>query len=359
MRKKIAIVDPSSRSLPYCFYYVQSVARFYEIDFYCSQGKYNAHFLECMEHLENVHVHRFEVSSENKIVGLLAYIKLHMVLLSRKYRYSSIHFQWVIFPWIDMFLMAFYGGQLKLTFHNEVPHGYSGAWYCPFYMLAHIARGIAFVSPSTRLAFLAKYGNRFAVKSTVFNHGAISIDPYLPFPEMTNGASLSRLVFWGNVKEYKGLKFLCDALSAIGTLGVSVEVYGKFDSDQKYLISSLDEAGVKYVDGFLSERDVHGLLSGKGVCLVLPYKKATQSGVMYTAMHYALPFICSDSGDNATFLRGIGHDRAVFSYGDTSSLISSIHYIRENALSFVESLGVERGKYSWDYPLPELDRFYS
>lgn len=109
------------------------------------------------------------------------------------------------------------------------------------------------------------------------------------------------LLFFGLIKDYKGLDVLLKAMPIIRTaipdirLRIVGSVYG---SVTKYetLIRELDLRGTvechfRYVD----ESDAAHFFSISDVC-ILPYKSATQSGVIATAFSYETPVIASDVG---------------------------------------------------------------
>ncbi len=56
MKQKIAIIDPSSYTLPYDFYYIREIAKTVEVDFYCSTNPFNWEYAEMLNEFSNVTV---------------------------------------------------------------------------------------------------------------------------------------------------------------------------------------------------------------------------------------------------------------------------------------------------------------
>ncbi|MDD4100186.1 MAG: glycosyltransferase family 4 protein [Candidatus Cloacimonetes bacterium] len=117
-----------------------------------------------------------------------------------------------------------------------------------------------------------------------------------PLPQAFPG-----LLFFGLIKDYKGLDVLLKAMPIIRTaipdirLRIVGSVYGSV-TRYETLIRELDlssnvECHFKYVD----EAEVAQFFAISDVC-ILPYKSATQSGVIATAFSYETPVIASDVG---------------------------------------------------------------
>ncbi len=112
------------------------------------------------------------------------------------------------------------------------------------------------------------------------------------------------LLFFGFVREYKGLKHLLNALPDIGKrLGgkdnVKLLVVGDFGSGkQEYLdlIKSLDiHDFVNIYDGYVPDRDVEVFFKAADLS-VLPYESATQSGIVQVSYGFSLPVVATNVG---------------------------------------------------------------
>ena len=107
------------------------------------------------------------------------------------------------------------------------------------------------------------------------------------------------LLFFGLIRPYKGLDCLLEALSELDEqtelliTGESYENWNKYDS----IIKKLNlQNRVHLINRFVSDSELPDIFSSAD-CLILPYKQASQSGVVATAIHYNTPIIASNVGD--------------------------------------------------------------
>ncbi len=106
------------------------------------------------------------------------------------------------------------------------------------------------------------------------------------------------LLFFGFIRDYKGLDLLLEAMKELPEdyrLIIAGEVYGKFDKYDR-MISDLGlESRVTSLVRYISDDEVPAIFSAADAC-VLPYKSATQSGIVGIAYHFGLPVIATDVG---------------------------------------------------------------
>jgi glycosyltransferase involved in cell wall biosynthesis len=105
-------------------------------------------------------------------------------------------------------------------------------------------------------------------------------------------------LFFGFIREYKGLDNLIKAtahLSGEYCVVVAGEMYGDFGKYQA-LIDKTETAGkLKLFVRYIEDSEVPLFFSAADVC-VLPYKTATQSGIVQIAFNFNLPVIVTDVG---------------------------------------------------------------
>lgn len=349
MARRIAVVDPTSRTLPYDFYFIKSLSSKYLIDFYCSKTDFNNHFADAARDLDNVRVKYFDHNG-GVLSRLGSHIKLFYNLFKCRKDYESVNAQWLVFPYIELFFYFLLNKKVVFTIHNDRPHSKKGkSSYFPFYLLNLFRQTLLFVSDSVLANFSEIYGNKNHRNCFVLNHGVLPITPTLQRKDVDRGDNLERIIFWGTVKDYKGVDFLLKNLCLFDDLGLNVEVHGKFDSNLLWLKDELLKKGVKVEDKYLSESEVIDLLHLKNSALILPYRKATQSGVMYTSLYYSLPFLASNSGDNASFLRANQLDELIFDLESEDSLKCSLDYLSTHYTKVIRNFRVIRRSYDWEY----------
>ena len=351
----IAIIDPASYALPYDYFYVQSLSGLYNVDFYCSKTKYNYEYVEKLKLLPNIKVHEYNVSGVNKVRGLMNYFRMLMKIAGSSNKYKSINLQWSLLSFLEVIVLFVIRSKLVFTIHNSVPHNKPRKAYLSSEILARMANKLLFVSDYTKNDFLSLYHVK-KDKCFVLNHGVMPINTQnvnvVSYPTPAN-----RIVFWGNVKDYKGVDFLLDAIPLFKKKGYYLEVYGKFDQDKKALALELENNGVKVIDGYLSLNEVEELLSSN-IILVLPYKAASQSGVMYTALNYNTIMIATDSGDPYEFLKQCNLEQLSFRYNDLASLEKTLDFLRENHVIINSKIIRSKAKYNWNYPTSVLNNIF-
>lgn len=345
---RIAIIDPASYALPYDYFFIKSLSENFVIDFYCSNSLFNSEYLNKVSELVNVNVICYDISNANKIMGGLNYVRMLFDIWKNKSLYQRINLQWSIVPALDILFSLLIRKKLVMTFHNAIPHDYNNKVYLPFKLIARIAKRIMFVSQYTKDAFIESYGTTFNAKSLVMNHGVMPVTNNSIELYKKSNESPKRIVFWGNVKPYKGLDFILESADKLFEAGYTVEVYGKFDTGLKFLGSELEKKGCTVRDTYLPIEKVQELLS-ENIILILPYKAASQSGVMYTALHYSTIFISTSVGETSQFLKASGLKKLTFDYGSVSQLMNTLNYVEENHMKINETLRERRNDFDWIY----------
>ncbi len=111
------------------------------------------------------------------------------------------------------------------------------------------------------------------------------------------------LLFFGLIRDYKGLDILLDAWAGIKNRGalpdVRLIVAGEFYTDEKPYLRRIEAHGlgeeVILHDRFIPDGEVKYYFS-LADCVVQPYKTATQSGVTQIAYQFSTPMIVTDVG---------------------------------------------------------------
>jgi len=88
-------------------------------------------------------------------------------------------------------------------------------------------------------------------------------------------------------------------------------------------------------------------LLSRDVVFILPYKDATQSGVLYTLLAYGKVFISSDVGENKEFLIKHGLDKLIFDRENIDSVIRAIDYAIKEYSEIRAKLLVIKNEYEW------------
>ena len=105
------------------------------------------------------------------------------------------------------------------------------------------------------------------------------------------------LLFFGLIRDYKGLDMLLEAFESIKDDSLRLLVAGEFYNDKEQYRAALDRLGDRVVlhDHFIADNDVAAYFSVADA-LVLPYRTATQSGVTQIAYNFSVPMIVTRVG---------------------------------------------------------------
>lgn len=106
------------------------------------------------------------------------------------------------------------------------------------------------------------------------------------------------ILFFGIIRKYKGLDLLIEAISKLGEdvqLIIAGEVYGSFDEYQSLIDQNQLSQRVHLFNSYIPDDKVGLYFSASDVC-VLPYRSATQSGIISISKHFEIPVIATDVG---------------------------------------------------------------
>lgn len=106
------------------------------------------------------------------------------------------------------------------------------------------------------------------------------------------------LLFFGLIRDYKGLDLLIDAFGLLDRryhLVIAGEPYGDFSGYRKQIEASTMRENIHVHARFIGEREVPVFFSAADA-VVLPYRSATQSGITAIAHHFGVPVVATDVG---------------------------------------------------------------
>jgi len=157
------------------------------------------------------------------------------------------------------------------------------------------------------------------------------------------------LLFFGLIREYKGLDLLIEATNFLTDdyqLVIAGEAYGSFDKYQDLINKSRIKDNIKVFQYYIND-DMVSLLFSATDLLVLPYRSATQSGVVAIAYQLETPMVVTDVGAVGEAVRdsGIGLVASDISSGSIAHSIKE--YFSMDSSSFFENLKSEKKRLSW------------
>ena len=168
------------------------------------------------------------------------------------------------------------------------------------------------------------------------------------------------LLFFGLIRDYKGLDLLLEAFEKICNDELRLLVAGEFYNDKEQYRAILDRLGERVVlhEGFVKDEDVKYYFSAVDA-LVLPYRTATQSGVTQIAYNFSVPMVVTRVGG----LPEIVEDGKVgFVCEPTAEGVREaiLKLYEGDALSrFAENFPTERKRFSWATMCDKLIEVYN
>ena len=162
------------------------------------------------------------------------------------------------------------------------------------------------------------------------------------------------LLFFGFVREYKGLKYLLEAMPEIANniSDVQLWVVGDFGSDRESYFTQIDKLGisknVKVVEGYIADAEVEKYFAASDL-VVLPYISATQSGIVQIAYGFQKPVLVTNVGGLPDVVTNekTGYVVEAESAGAIAEKI--VDFFEKNREDdFKENIKAEEKRFSWE-----------
>ncbi|MBU4444921.1 glycosyltransferase [bacterium] len=170
------------------------------------------------------------------------------------------------------------------------------------------------------------------------------------------------ILFFGFVREYKGLKYLLEAMpNVLKSVKVKLLIAGEFwDDKQNYidLIGKLDiNANVKIIDEYIPNEEIPSYFYASDI-VILPYTSVTGSGLVQLAYGFNKPVVVSNIGalsqiviDKKTGFLVDPED----SQGIADSIID--YYRNYNEDDVAENIRKENYRFTWDLLVNKIESF--
>ncbi|MCB9189797.1 MAG: glycosyltransferase [Flavobacteriales bacterium] len=168
------------------------------------------------------------------------------------------------------------------------------------------------------------------------------------------------LLFFGLIREYKGLDLAIEALAKVDDPNVELIIAGEFyEKKEKYtlLIDQLQlQNRIKLFDFYIPTDDVKFYFSVADA-VVQPYKSATQSGITQVAYHFEVPMIVSNVGGLPEIVPHGLAGMVVPPNADEFASAINLFYSKNLKDRYVEGVRSEKKRYEWDYFVNEAMYF--
>jgi glycosyltransferase involved in cell wall biosynthesis len=288
---------------------------------------------------------------------------------THKYEPEVIIMQWWTSWWAPAWLVIgllnrlFQHAPLLFLCHNVLPH--EARWWDPLVARSVLRWGDRFVvqSDEEKQSLLALLP---AAEATVFPLPVLDLFAAQRLPKHEARARLGLpanapvLLFFGIVREYKGLKDLLVALASIRERlkGVCLLVAGEFWEDEAPYHALIEELGisqsVRIDNRYIPNEEASVYFSAADV-LVAPYRHVTGSAVVQMARGFGLPVVTTTVGSLAEMT---GNRPSLLAPpGDPDQLTTVISHFFEGSLESgaPEGLQREQGHPSWQPLMATID----
>lgn len=159
------------------------------------------------------------------------------------------------------------------------------------------------------------------------------------------------VLFFGFIREYKGLDLLLDAMDTDDVKKQSIQliVAGEFYQNKDVYLDQINQKGissqVRIIDDFIPDDMVRYYCCAADV-IVQPYKKATQSGVTPLAYHFEVPMIVTNVGGLPEMVKD-GESGLVCEPNSQSIAEHISEFFNKGVDYFLPGLKAEKEKFSW------------
>lgn len=266
----------------------------------------------------------------------------------------------IISYWISFFVPAYahVANRLKkqckviTLLHNAIPH--EPRFFDQFLAKILFKQSDAFIVLSENVAQdllamkpRAKY---LLTPHPLYDHFGKKIAKNIAQASLGIDSSKKTLLFFGLIRDYKGLDLLIQAMDLLDEdyqLVVAGECYGSFDKYQALIDCSQAGNRIKVYNQYIDDADVATFFSAADA-LVLPYRSATQSGVVSLAYHFDLPMLATNVGDfyNSIVRPNIGVIASEITPESIGEAVQTL-FAADNMATYRQNIAQEKLALSW------------
>ena len=235
--------------------------------------------------------------------------------------------------------------------HNAIPHEPKFFDKPLAKLLFNRSKGFVVMSDIVRsdLTSMVPESSFCARPHPLYDHFGERIDTELARKQLKLCPDKKTLLFFGLIRDYKGLDLLIDAMSVLDDsfqLLIAGECYGSFEKYEKQIADSPAKDRIVAMNRYVEDSLVPVLFSATDL-LILPYKSATQSGVIPVAYHFEVPIVATDVGGLRETIEQPG--TGIVCKPESESIASAVEQIFSiGKEQFVENIRKEKKNLSWD-----------
>lgn len=285
------------------------------------------------------------------IVRGIEYVKsyIEIVKILKKTKYDIVHINWLLFYRVDIFFLNLIKkkcSKIIYTAHNVLPHNNSERYINQLEKIYKIVDGIIVHGNNVKDEFKKHFPN-YVNKIYIQHHGAnikskISYDEYKIDEVLRNRVSNSKRIYicFGKIFYNKGIDRILKIWlmkqpdSMLIVAGGISESYGEL---KEIIQKAKKEKNIIVLDQFVEDNTLNYLITKSNI-IVLPYRHASMSGVVFTAADFAKTVLYTDVGALSEYL--LDGENSFRCANKDKALETSVEYIEKHISNIeLEAMG--------------------
>ncbi|MDR3094109.1 MAG: glycosyltransferase [Bacteroidales bacterium] len=265
----------------------------------------------------------------------------------------------IVAHWMSFFAPAYgyIAGRLKnktkiiTLLHNAIPHEPRFFDKAFSKLLFERTHGFVVLSDTVKNDILSLYPQaKYILKPhPLYMHFGERLETTAARKQLGIDPEKKTLLFFGFIRDYKGLDLLIEAMSALDEsyqLVIAGESYGPFDNYRKQIDVSPAKQRITVLNRYIDDHEVPVLFSASDV-LVVPYRSATQSGVIPIAYHFEVPVLATDTGALRETIEPA--ETGIICQPDAAAIAEGVKKLFDKGISlFAANIREEKANLSWD-----------
>lgn len=236
---------------------------------------------------------------------------------------------------------------------NVVPHEQK-AWDRPFtdYFLKSFDRyGVMSQSVANDLLSFVPDAKYFFQPHPLYDHFGEGIPKAQAMKELGLDPSKKTILFFGFIREYKGLDILIEAFAQLDgpyQLLIAGEFYGNEMHYQSMIADHPKAADIVLHSHYIPETEVGKYFSAADLC-VLPYRSATQSGITAISYHFNVPVVATKVGGLEEYIRH-GETGLLVEKAEPTAIAEAIrkYFAELDPAVCAQNIEVLKKEFSWE-----------
>lgn len=259
-------------------------------------------------------------SAVRQIIRGLEYIKNYLKILSivRNGQFDVVHVQWSLFYKIDTFFLKAIKkltGKLVYTSHNVIPHRHGEKWVSQLKKLHNHFDSIILHGDSIKKEYL-QYFPEDEGKLVIQRHGVhLTQQTNYNLDHVSLGIQNTiykyagkKVTFVGGIFYNKGADLLIEIwkkhyLNSNNLLIVAGELIETYPELQSAISDMSEETNILYHPQRTSDDEFAYILSQSDI-VVVPYRHASMSGIVFSAAAFKKPLLFTDTGSISEYVEG-------------------------------------------------------